>query len=607
MAIILTHCKKYSNLFSTVVFGGPGGRALFIPYLLLLHPAGALLWFFGSRIPNDRRKNQWRRRKDLKKHLFCHNMNKMKISAQHVGNDQPTPQTENTIFLLDGIHADPRQRRKIVRSFDNPGALWNHDVTLSEKEEEIFLHEIARRELNEKENVDKQFQRLIAMITGNILHLKCKPMFEAVKNDSRLMGILQHFLPATRSKEEITDISILRFLMLYPDAYGFQHHAAHYLEEMARRECGAEHREFRDAMRCFMEIIYGKQFEYLMQINLLRTEAKRIYIRELRRLRAEMETIQLRVMEPHDSDEILEQTELHGGPTPSGYLNIQTIAESGLKPIFRLIFREKVMACFSHPYCSGHNRQAVIAYLPRRGKYIARSYYLSISHGVWRFLDAYMMIAGKTVAYGKGGKHAAVNLPLIFQKSLASLMSISKPPLQLVNGEHIFTGLAKNALHIAPESGDHAYTDSWLPDAPPQKLYGNFYPPEGKRIPPQEVVFRDPGQVPDFSKIIISWDAPNPAYGSVHYDACLSMDDRLIYTFCRDPKNRRWISNIENHSPIVSTGLRQVWVDGGDLATPAFEYYAKTAGYGDYELRWGLYIDMFKNYLSQVFFINNPR
>jgi len=67
-----------------------------------------------------------------------------------------------------------------------------------------------------------------------------------------------------------------------------------------------------------------------------------------------------------------------------------------------------------------------------------------------------------------------------------------------------------------------------------------------------------------------------------------------------DEKNRTWLASIENHSQIRPTGVRGIWVDGGDLTTPAYEYDIKAGVYGNVRLRWGNYIDMSKNYLSKI-------
>jgi hypothetical protein len=70
--------------------------------------------------------------------------------------------------------------------------------------------------------------------------------------------------------------------------------------------------------------------------------------------------------------------------------------------------------------------------------------------------------------------------------------------------------------------------------------------------------------------------------------------------FCRDKKNRVWIGGIENDSKTGSTGLKETWVNGGDLTTPALEYVGQTDGYGNLKMSSGEYVDMFTNYLSKI-------
>src|SRR3989344_3905887 len=74
--------------------------------------------------------------------------------------------------------------------------------------------------------------------------------------------------------------------------------------------------------------------------------------------------------------------------------------------------------------------------------------------------------------------------------------------------------------------------------------------------------------------------------------------------FFKDAAGRAWIGGIEDDSETQSTGLKKSWVEGGDLATPAYEYKTgrtdQTGGYGNDKMRNGSYVDMYDNYLKKI-------
>ncbi len=70
--------------------------------------------------------------------------------------------------------------------------------------------------------------------------------------------------------------------------------------------------------------------------------------------------------------------------------------------------------------------------------------------------------------------------------------------------------------------------------------------------------------------------------------------------FCSDNLGRAWIGGIEVNAPVGTTGLREQWVNGGDLTTPAYEYDIHADEYGNSNLTSGHYVDMFENYLQHI-------
>jgi hypothetical protein len=122
---------------------------------------------------------------------------------------------------------------------------------------------------------------------------------------------------------------------------------------------------------------------------------------------------------------------------------------------------------------------------------------------------------------------------------------------------------------------------------------------EGELPAPETVQLSDE-QSPNFANKLASWRQDTSLYGRVHYDVYPSNDGKLKYVFCRDVKGRSWVSGIENNSPLESTGLREEWLSGSALTTPAYEYAQQAGDYGNDADARGHYVDMYKNYLSKV-------
>jgi len=332
------------------------------------------------------------------------------------------------------------------------------------------------------------------------------------------------------------------------------------------------------------------------------TEEKQISLKNLKKFREELDTLVVEIIDKEEAEEILKRTIVQGSPFKGQLLTPEILRSSLLQPKYRMCITGMERALFSTPYNIGHGRIAAAAYIKDKKNYIAASYYLSNSHGIWRCLDGYFMVENKIISYGTKGRQDSMNLALVFQKALAEITKNGTPVIDIpyYRRDFIFTGTTYNALlQINTRDNQTKTQQKKIPDLP-QKLSGNFYTDRGKRIPPESMKFYNHNQAPDFSKLMTSWEAANEIYGKIVYEAFLSGNDQFIYTFCRDEINRIWLAGIENHSQIQPTGVRGIWVDGGDLTTPAYEYEIKAGVYGNTQLRWGNYIDMSKNYLSKI-------
>ncbi|MCP5104144.1 MAG: hypothetical protein GY950_12230, partial [bacterium] len=486
--------------------------------------------------------------------------------------ENPGQAGDSGVFLPEGITLNPRQRRKIVGSFSNPDIMWQRDAAITEKEQEAFVKHVSRRQISDRETIENEFRELVSQVGGNILKLKCRPMLEKIKPDRRVSGILSFFTRCSLyRRHEIEAEDILEFLKKYPNPYRFQDKARDFLLMIEVFNTTAKRELYETAMKTFMELLYGKQFEYLMQINLIKKEAKQVYFEKSNICREVLRALSVEPAAAEEAEEVLKLTEVHGSPFNGKSLTPAILTQKGLQPKYKLSIKGFEMGFCSSAYRIAQGRIAAIAYMSKNGKWITRSYYLSNSHAVWRYLEGYAMVEGRIVSYGIGGKRGSTDLPMIFQKALSLIVRDPEVVIQLPDGdnEFIFAGTSYNiAFKISEKHGsspDTGIKTVAAIESSPQKLGGNFYSTEEKLIPPEKVIFSDQNQVPDFSKFITGWKSQSSVYGKVTYEVFLSRDDRLIYTFCRDDGGRIWLGCIENHSAIQPAGIRATWVDGGNL------------------------------------------
>lgn len=306
---------------------------------------------------------------------------------------------------------------------------------------------------------------------------------------------------------------------------------------------------------------------------------------------------------------ILDSTEIHGDPVKENVnqassLAVDTLRQSGLEPKYLAKIGDAKIA-FSKKY-EGISRMAIVAYVEDGDRHVARTFYLSNSHGIWKCLPNYSAFYDEAdeygLHYGKGFSENSIDLPLVAQDKIFEFGNNDPIAIDPKKARTIFLGTARRSEMTMKDT----YNLSTMPV--PMRVEGNFYPEKDrkepfKKVPPEELVFNDKRQGPNFEDKRKSWIAETKIYGKVEFTLYGSHDKKILYLFCRDEKNRAWIGGIENGSPIQTTGVRMQWVDGGDLLTPAYEYSQQTGGYGDSDNRPAgqrNYVDMFTNYLSKV-------
>lgn len=315
---------------------------------------------------------------------------------------------------------------------------------------------------------------------------------------------------------------------------------------------------------------------------------------------------QLTTIDTKEAAKILAKTEIHGGEFGGKSLDVQTLAAEGLGPV-RKATVEGTEFAFSTPYQVREDRQAAVIYVKNdSGKFVARSYYQSGSQGSWRYLPGYLPDGDDDIAwFDKYVDEKSITAPFAVQKHLAEVAQLhsAKPKKPLA----IFAGLAR-------EAWDQTKTVALGVNIQAEKLESDqlqsttlFLRPEtGGKKPPEQLTLAQ-NRMPDFSRMLDTWQDQNDHYGKMTIEIFQSHDGNLKYMFIRNKKGKVWIGGVENNSQIdkLGLGLRRNWVDPGDLATPAYEYKIdgavdQTGGYGNDGDRSGSYVDMTKNYLDRI-------
>lgn len=301
-------------------------------------------------------------------------------------------------------------------------------------------------------------------------------------------------------------------------------------------------------------------------------------------------------VDPRESQAILDRLEVRGSLFQGESLTKEDLLREDLGPKYKIDIEGRSIWFSSSAYELGSGRDAVVAYVEKNDRFVPRPYYRSNSQGVWRYLPAYRESDGHIRWYSKGYGEESITLPIEAQQALAELTQDRSEVKTPQNPEFIFAGMSNNTEYSSSFRDEVSYQ--------PARLDGNFYATGSKKTPPEQVQFLDQSQSPDFSQPVAQWEQQTSIYGQIDIEAYSSKNGQFKYMFCRDRLGRAWIGGIEDSSPVTSTGLRERWIKGGDLTTPAYEYDMpgadQTGGYGDRKLSHGQYSDMYEKYLSKI-------
>ena len=300
----------------------------------------------------------------------------------------------------------------------------------------------------------------------------------------------------------------------------------------------------------------------------------------------------LRSINAKAAEPILREAEMHGDAIGGQLLTNETLAQEGLQPKYEITIGPTEIE-ISAPYDAGGGRVAAVAYTHDEGKTTARTYYQGDREGIWRYLPDYKK-EGEAAHAGAGYGAASIALPIAMQMALGQIAQQEKPKA-VKNPDVAFLGTTR-------EYGKRL--DDFYKKVTPagSRLAGNFYPAKPNEKTPPEQMTLNAGQTPDFNALLLRWKQSTRIYGSITAEVFPSKDGTLRFLFCKDARKRAWIGSVEyaGDTEVTSLGIKPLWINGGDLTTPAYEYPSRVGEYGNPKLKMGKYIDMYENYVSKI-------
>jgi len=537
-----------------------------------------------------------------------------KLKEETVNTINPEEKSEEITLK---IEPNEYQQNKIIAALSSQSSqkfdiIFGEAVEISDEQREKFLQKLSGEEIKEED-----IKKLILNIRPPIQEEKDPDnpikLFGKVSNHEhyhQMTSFLAELAIGDFNRgRELNPTNLAELLQRYPDPITFEKATQKILKEIGSKISLEKYNEFKKSLEELNLILYGKRAEYYNQIKLLQKEArenvkdenqtkktqytksnnKTIEIRK-KQEKIQYRDIQIEKINNDESNKILEKTKIHGDSFMGEFLTTEILKEEKLGPKYKTKLGNYTI-WLSSAYELGSGRIAVVSYIEKDGEITAYSYYRSDSQGIWRFLPDYTIKEnGKIKWVGKGYGEESVTLPIELQKTLSTITKEKIKPKR--NPEFIFAGTAKR---FGREFKGY-YNEV---ESSPKKLNGNFYPKYNEKISPEQMVLTD-NESPDFSKLITSWEQETALYGKIVIEVFPSKDGRLEYMFCRDSSGKIWIGGIQDNSKIQSTGLRETWISGGNLTTPAFEYEDLAGNFGNDKEKIGPYVDMFKNYLSRV-------
>ncbi len=304
--------------------------------------------------------------------------------------------------------------------------------------------------------------------------------------------------------------------------------------------------------------------------------------------------VKLELLSDEMAEMILSKTQIHAGEKDPK--DPEMYKRNGVEP-YAIMFEgyERIFA-FSRPFIIDDNRIAFIGYTKEgNNTYTARSYYLSNSHGVFKYLPSYINIPALQL-FDKGHDEQNVSVTHSIQRVLSYLAQNTDPVETQEDSMKIFYSTSKNLVEERLENTTYRRR---IPSKPIELVINETKETE-PRLAPEDVKVSD-SHAPDFEHPFDTWTQENFLYGNIILSSFYSNDKTVLYTFGTDMMGRSWVACVEPIDAGNSLGIHDSYFKSHSLTTPAYEYKGKQSrNYASYEIQNGNYVDVYRNYLSKI-------
>ena len=222
------------------------------------------------------------------------------------------------------------------------------------------------------------------------------------------------------------------------------------------------------------------------------------------------------------------------------------------------------------PFDIGGGRVAAIAVVDTGTEVTTQMLYRSNSQGVFRLLP------GRTQGgwFSKGVGEASLDAPSEVQRLLAQRMAAGEirtgVPIRVFEESVPTYATPYEAMAAAGRNPALNIERQAILEEPATTIRSGAT----THTPPAELKVKTPGQNPEFTAPVATYETATSTAGTVKATVFRSADGTLEYTFFEDQSGRAWIASVGQRSAGVnSAGIRSVSVEAGDLTMPRFEYH----------------------------------
>ena len=482
-----------------------------------------------------------------------------------------------------------KQQNKLIRALlDHDYAVLGHpDVNVTEADRERFYNMVSNGQIS-----GMDFAQIISSIRGPLESVGKEELFPKIIDDNHEKRILAYMSGiGFENFEKITPDTLEDFLGKYPNPADFVSAKEDFLNAINRSNPEAKPQDYKQAMEDYCQDIYGKKYEYFLQIEELKKLA------EEWRLDRESEKLTVDFLEKGviSGDGWLQNGQIY-------MLTTELLRKVGLVPRYLMEIGGVEIAISKAFMVDVH--EAVVAYVKINNMVKVRGYYRSNSQGMWRLLVDYVGGNGEIAWYGIGRNEESLTLPLKIQKELNMIASKGFLKIPGVNTGFFLGGTAKrynSKEEYKQLIAENKMTGDYYREVNPEPIL-NFGVLSELKHPPESIDV-DGENAPNFRKQLDHYEMQTEMYGDVVVRQFPSEGDNLRYSMFEvghGDFKKAWVGGIEANATITSTGLKSEWVSSGDVCTPLLEYQTMTGGYGVPDGRGDGYESMWEKYLSLV-------